>query len=252
MKLAVAAVSALLWLGLCANARAAPASAAPSSGAKGSASVGVDKSGAKSSSSSSSSGYDWPDFVYGGNAVSLMLPFQIGLVGYEPRVRLGLQYDRQLYKRHWVYIGVASLLDRGDHATFKEKPCGREDVEGERICQPGAVAGFDAYAGWTYKFFVEKRPYLVPLFRAGLGGGFWKYPRIGGALQQDIDRTWSLSARVGSGLRVFLLRDLAVGMDLNFAIGFGRHRSDPVAMGIDRKTTFLLGLELLPNVEYRF
>jgi hypothetical protein len=251
MKLAVAATSAVLWLGLSTSAQAAqPSSTGGSTSAKVSTS-GASSSG-KASSSGPSSGYDWPDFVYGGNAISVMLPFQIAFVGYEPRVRLGLQYDRQLYKRHWVHIGVAALLDRGNHRTFKEDPCGREDVIGEKVCQAGSVAGFDGYLGYTYKFYLEDRPYIVPMVRAGAGAGFWKYPRIGGAQRQDLDKAWSLSGRLGGGLRVFLMRDLAVGLDLNLALGFTRQFISPAGEDLRKSSAFLFGMEVLPALEYRF
>lgn len=251
MKLAAAATTALLWLGLSSSAQAAqPTSAGGSTSAKVSTS-GAGGS-AKGSGKGSGSGYDWPDFVYGGNAISAMLPFQIAFVGYEPRVRLGIQYDRQLYKRHWVHVGIAALLDRGNHRTFKEVPCGREDVIGDRVCEGGTVAGFDGYLGYTYKFHLDERPWLVPMVRAGAGAGFWKYPRIGGAQLQDIERSWTMSGRLGGGLRVFLMRDLAVGMDVNFALGFTRNFSRPPNEDLQKATAFLFGMELLPAVEYRF
>jgi hypothetical protein len=251
MKLAAAAVTALLWLGLSTSAQAAPpASAGGSTSAK--ASTSGASGSAKGSSSGSGSGYDWPDFVYGGNSISVMLPFQIAFVGYEPRVRLGIQYDRQLYKRHWVHIGIAGLLDRGNHTTFGETPCGREDIIGDRVCEGGTVAGFDGYLGYTHKFYIEKHPYLVPQARAGVGAGFWKYPRIGGAQLQDIDKSWTMSGRLGGGLRVFLTRDFSVGLDVNFAIGFTRNFSQPAGESRQKATRFLFGMEVLPGIEYRF
>jgi hypothetical protein len=243
MKLASIVVGGLLSLAWSAVAHAAqPASAGGS--------VKVDKSGA--STSGNSGGFAWPDFVYGGNAFSLLLPLQIGLVGYEPRARLALQYDRQLYKRHWFYLGGAGLFDRGNHKTFGENPCGRMGIGGAHICEPGAVAGFDAYLGYVYKAYVKKRPYLVPIIRAGVGGGGWWYPRIGGALHQDRYKTWTLSGRVGGGLRIFLLRELGVGFDANLSVGFARHEDRPNGMEPEKVSDFLLGLELLPNVEWRF
>lgn len=248
MKIAAAAASALLWLGLSASAQAA----SPAAGGSTSAKASTSGASASSKGSGPSSGYDWPDFVYGGNAISVMLPFQIAFVGYEPRVRLGLQYDRQLYKRHWVHLGVAALLDRGNHRTFEETPCGRADVIGDKVCEAGAVAGFDGYLGYTYKFYLDKRPFLVPMVRAGAGAGFWKYPRIGGAQRQDLDKSWSLSGRLGGGMRVFLTRDLSVGMDLNLALGFTRNFSQPAGASLQKTTAFLFGMEVLPAVEYRF
>lgn len=257
MRLIALAASALLWLGYSAAAEAAQPSSGGASQGSGQGSKGASASGSVGTSgakgSSSSSGYEWPDFVYGGNAIQVMLPFQIGIVGYEPRVRIGLQYDRQLYKRHWFHIGAASLLDRGDHKTFGENPCGREMVTGDKICEPGTVAGFDGYVGYTYKFYVEKRPYVVPLLRAGVGGGFWKYPSVSKEFQhQDRDLTWTLSGRLGSGARLFLTRDLAVGFDVNFSVGFARHRDAPLNVDHEWISDFLLGIEILPAAEYRF
>src|SRR5690606_22281629 len=73
--------------------------------AGGSASGQVGTRGA--SGSSSGSGYDWPEMVVGGNALSFVAPLQIGMVGYLPKARFGFQYDRQLRKAHWIYGGVA-------------------------------------------------------------------------------------------------------------------------------------------------
>src|SRR5688500_7603108 len=74
------------------------ASAAP---AGGSASGGFNTSKG-ATGSSKGSGYDWPELVVGGNAVSFLAPLQFGIVGYLPKARLGFQYDRQIRKGHWV------------------------------------------------------------------------------------------------------------------------------------------------------
>src|SRR5687768_4637413 len=69
---------------LCFVALPASAHAGPS------ASGSISTKGARGSSSGG--GYDWPDLVYGGNAISFLAPFQIGAVGYLPKGRFAFQY----------------------------------------------------------------------------------------------------------------------------------------------------------------
>ena len=118
----------------------------------------------------------------------------------------------------------------------------------------GTVAGFDAWLGYTYKWYLKDHPYFVPYARAGLGGGFWKYPKVNGRREQTRTSTWNLGLRGGGGARLFLLRDLAIGLDLNLHLGFAVHEERPLgASKPDRSGSFLLGLEILPLVvEYRF
>lgn len=217
------------------------------------------KSGAKSGANASGSGkgkgkkgdYQLPDFVYGGNAISFQSPLQIGFVAYMPRVRLGLQYDRQLHKPHWVHLGVAALLDRGNHETFRTG-CGFP-TSTTGVCDSGTVAGMDAYLGYTHKWYLKERPFLVPYGKLSVGGGFWKYPNLGGVREQYRVSTWSLSVRAGLGLRIFLLRELALGVDLNLHVGFAAHRDLPQNAAAEKSGQFLMGLEILPLlIEYRF
>ena len=90
-----------------------PVRAAPS-GASGSASVST-STGARSSGKGS--GYDWPELAVGGNAISVLMPLQIGIVGYLPKARFGFQYDRQLRRSHWIQFGAAMLFDRATGRT---------------------------------------------------------------------------------------------------------------------------------------
>ncbi len=197
------------------------------------------------------SGFKLPPRVAQGNAISLLMPVQVGFTNYMPRVRIGFQYDRQIYKSHWAYIGIAGLFDRGDFKTFKLSNCGL----GEQVttCNKGAVAGFDIYAGYAHKWFLRDHPYLVPIARGGIGGGWWKLPALRGSRQQARESSWTLNLRGGGGVRLFLLTDLALGVDLNFVIGFMRSRDVPLAMPVTKATNFVLGMEILPLiVEYRF
>jgi hypothetical protein len=253
-----------VWLGTSAPVLAAPeedSEAGASGGGSFSTSGG---SGAAESSGSGKSdtggsgrggGFQLPEFVYGGNSVSVLMPFQIGLTAFQPRARLALQYDRQLLKRHWIHIGVAALLDRGNFSTFKMDECG---ILAAGRCQRNTVAGMDIYAGYTHKFHIEKKPWLVPYLRAGASGGFWKLPRVSGdraTREQDRVSSWYLDLRLGAGLRIFLLRDLAVGLDLNINPGFVRHKIDEEGSEADEfehATEFLLGLEIPLVLEYRF
>lgn len=194
--------------------------------------------------------YELPDHIIGGNAITALLPVQVGFAGYLPRVRLGFQYERQLYKAHWFYVAVAALLDRGDWQTFRLPECGLGNSKGS--CNPGTVAGFDLTAGYAHKWFLEDNPYLVPIARVGLNGGSWWLPYITESRQQSRERTWSMSVRGGGGLRLFLLRDLAIGLDLNLILGFTVSRDTPLAKPPETNTQGLVGMEILPLiVEYR-
>ncbi len=202
---------------------------------------------------SSGSGGKLPFRVIGGNAVSALLPVQVGFVSYLPRVRIGFQYDRQLYKHHWVHGGVAVLLDRGNWETFRLPSCGFGDNPSPPNCEAATVAGFDLWFGYTYKFYVRNHPYLVPHVRGSVGGGFWKYPKIGSSRIQQRDWSWTMNLRPGGGLRLFLLDNLGIGIDLNLILGFVRSKDQELNQVAVKSGKFLLGMEILPLiVEYRF
>jgi hypothetical protein len=233
---------------------AGQALAAPPASGSGSASASTSsKPNASGSSSGSSSGYKTPDFVYGGNAVSLLAPIQIGLTphGYIPRGRIGLQYDRQLHRAHWLHIGAAAVFDRGRWSDFRMDTCG---ITAVGACQKGGTAGMDLWLGYTYKLFIEKKPWIVPIFRAGLAGGFWYYPRIGHTREQSRELSWMLGLQAGVGIRFFLLRELAIGLDVEFRPGLVVHRERPSgAAEPDNDPAFILPLQVLPLiVEWRF
>lgn len=231
---------------------ASSALAAPPSGGSANASASASTS-KPNSGGGSSSGFELPDFVYGGNAVSLLAPVQVGLTrnGYIPRGRIGIQYDRQLHRAHWVHVGVAALFDRGSWRDFRMDRCGLTAVG---TCQAGTTAGMDVWLGYTYKFYVEKHPWIVPIVRGGLAGGFWSYPRVGGTREQSRELSWMLGLQAAAGVRFFLLRELAIGMDIEFRPGFVIHRDRPAgAAEPDNQARFILPLQILPLlVEYRF
>jgi hypothetical protein len=245
----------LLWtagLPLADVARAAP----PSSTAKPSNSTGAAGRGGPGGkyTTDTKSGYHPPDFVYGGNALSFLGPVQIGLTpnGYIPRGRLGLQYDRQLHRAHWVHFGVGALFDRGNWQDFRMDSCGLEAQVG--TCEPGTTAGMDLALGYTHKLFIEKKPWIVPTFRLGLVGGFWYYPSIRDGREQIRELTWMLGLQAAAGLRFFLLRELAIGIDIELRPGLGVHRNRlPAATEPDKDPAFMLPLQILPLiVEWRF
>ncbi|MBX7082120.1 MAG: hypothetical protein K1X88_23130 [Nannocystaceae bacterium] len=247
--LLVAAAAAALGL-------AAPAAAAP---AGGSASVQVG-GGKPASASSSSSGkkskYDWPEVVLAGNAVSFLAPLQFGLVGYLPKARFAFQYDRQIRKGHWFHLGVGALFDRGDWKNFRQKSCGI-DATGNGICNEGGVVGVDVYAGYTYRFYLAKKPWFVPYVRGTIGYSFFDLPTVGGGegnFKQARIHTSAVSIRPGGGFRIFPWEQLGFGMDLALPIGFLVHRERPDPdQALRRRGGFLLGLEVLPIVvEFRF
>lgn len=196
-------------------------------------------------------GFVLPDFVYGGNAVSLLAPVQVGIVGYVPRGRIGLQYDRQLHRPHWVHVGIAGLFDRGGYKDFRMDQCGLGSQTG--TCEAGTVAGMDIWLGYTYKLYIEKMPFLVPIFRAGLAGGFWKYPDLYGTREQSRELSWTLGFQAGAGLRLFLLRELAIGLDVELRPSLMIHRERPPTGAIDKDPAFSLPIQILPLiVEWRF
>lgn len=208
--------------------------------------------GSSQQKSKGGGGFELPELVYSGNAISVLMPMQFAFVGYEPRVRLGLQYDRQIQKRHWVYVQGAALLDRANHTVFDTDGCGfGTPVVGR--CGAGTVAGFDISAGYTYKFYVEEHPWIVPLVRGGLGFGWWRYPDIGGDRQQARTRSLSFGLRPGGGVRFFLLEDLGIGLDVNLNVSVMSSKEEPI-IGADRRVNqFLFGIEVLPLIlEYRF
>ena len=237
-----------LGLGLVLGPRAAEAAPGVSVGGQ----VGTQGAQGSASSSGRKAGYKWPERVVAGNAISLLLPVQVGFVGYLPRVRIGFQYERQLLKAHWVYIGVAGLFDRAGWENFRLDECGLDSATG--VCNRGTVAGFDVYAGYAHKWFLRDRPWLVPIARGALGGGWWKYPDVGGGSRQQVrESTWTLNLRGGGGLRVFPIANLGLGVDVNVVLGLTRSTDAPLAAPRTKSGKFLLGMELLPLVvEYRF
>ncbi len=195
--------------------------------------------------------FELPTHLIGGNSVTLLMPVQVGFAGYLPRVRIGVQYERQLYKAHWAYVQAAALLDRAGWQNFRLPDCGLGQSVG--ACNPGTVAGFDLTAGYAHKWYLEDYPYLVPIARVGLNGGAWWYPYLTESRQQSRINTWSLSVRGGGGVRLFLLRDLAIGLDVNLAIGALISRDKPLSKEASTTGNFLFGMEILPLlVEYRF
>jgi len=243
------ALAPLLFLMLTLVAWPQQAAAAPS--ASGSFNTNNGASG-----SSSGGSYDWPELVIGGNALSAHLPFQIGAVGYMPKGRLSIQYDRQLsaaLAHHWVHLGASLLFDRGDWENFRLDGC---DSNLDGSCQPGGVVGYDIYAGYTHRFYVANKPWLVPHLKGSLGFGWWALPKVSGGRHQSRIKSWTLNLRPGGGLRIFLLDQLGVGMDVNIPFGFLVHTdiiSDGAAEGSeDKNGGFLLGFETLLAVEYRF
>lgn len=225
------------------------AHAGPSGGSR-SASVSTDK-GAKSKGS----GYDWPEVVVGGNAISVQLPLQFGLVNYLPKARFAFQYDRQLRKGHWVHIGAALLFDRGSWENFRMDSCGFPPNQ-TGTCDKGGVVGFDIYAGYSYKFYLRDRPWLVPIARGSLGYSYFALPKVGGGdsnREQIRTHTTAITLKPGGGIRIFLLNTLAIGSDINLPLGALVFRERESGGPRERKPGFLLGIEVLPIVvEYRF
>lgn len=235
-------------LGVPAIAEAAPA------GGSASGSIGTGGASGSSSRKGKGGGYKWPEVVVAGNAISFLAPLQFGLVSYLPKARFAFQYDRQIRKGHWFHIGLGALFDRGNYRTFKMRDCGLGNAEG--VCDKGGVAGVDVYVGYTYKFFLEKRPWLVPFVRGSIGYTFFDLPKVGGgALNREQSRVHSqgMTIRPGGGLRIFPLDQLGVGIDVGLPLGFLVHqiRDEDGEQGKD--SAFVLGIEVLPLVvEYRF
>lgn len=223
-----------------AHAEAAPAG--------GSASVSTSKG---ASSSGRGTKYDWPELVVGGNAIQFMAPLQFGAVGYLPKGRFAFQYDRQIRKGHWLQVGIAATFDHAGYKNFRMDSCGLQTHPG--LCKKGGVGGVDVWVGYTYRWFLQKRPWLVPYLRANVGYMYFALPKVGGERQQDRIHSQGLSLRPGGGLRVFLLDQLGIGFDIGIPIGFLVHAVRPDGGGKQKDGAFLLGFEVHPLVvEYRF
>ncbi len=251
---ALSCVSAAVWaacVGLGLGIMLAPDLAEAAPGVQAGGKFGTSGTKGSASSSGKKSKLKLPERVAQGNAISLLMPVQVGFAGYMPRVRIALQYDRQIQKSHWIYVGAAALLDRADYTNFRLPNCGLVDVVG--TCGKGTVAGFDIFAGYAHKWYLEDHPYLVPIVRGGIGGGWWALPDVTGSRQQSRESTFAMSVRPGGGLRFFPLLDLAIGIDVNFALGFTVSKDTPVAKPTTKNAGFLFGMEILPLViEYRF
>ena len=197
--------------------------------------------------------YQPPERVVGGNAVSLLMPFQIGIVGYLPKARFGFAYDRQIVKSHWVYGSLGLLADYGNFQNFRMDRCGFEDSSGARptgLCGNGSVLGFDIGIGYVYRWYLAKRPAIVPFVRGGLGFSWWKYPDLVGDLQQDRDSTFAMTFRPAGGVRFFVTGDFGLGFEVELPFGFSVH--DRTLEGEDGRSAFLLGVAALLGFEYRF
>jgi hypothetical protein len=240
----VLALLALVFLPL--EAHAGP------SGGSGSASFSTSKGG---KSSGSGSGYDWPEVVVGGNAISFQAPLQFGIINYLPKARFAFQYDRQLRKGHWVHVGLAILADRGGWKNFRMDSCGFGPTQ-TGTCGKGGVVGFDIYAGYSYKWYLRDRPWLVPIARASIGYSFFALPNVGGGdsnREQIRTHTTAITLKPGGGFRIFLLDTLSVGSDINIPLGALVFRERESGGPRERRPGFLLGIEVLPVVvEYRF
>ena len=240
---------ALAAVGVSSRAEAAP----EKKGASGSFST---KDGG--SARSSGGGIDWPELVVGGNAVTFQAPFQIGAAGYLPKARFAFSYERQIRREHWVHVGAAFIADRGDFENFRMKSCGLEQADGSvrpGACVPGSVLGVDLFAGYTYKFFLQDRPWLVPFVRGTIGWSWFKLPSIGpdSSRLQSRTKSWTLNLRPGGGIRFFPWSFLGFGSDINIPIGFLVHTDIPDGGAEDKQGGFLLGFEILPLcAEYRF
>lgn len=236
---------------------AATAQVARAAPAGGSAQVQVGSQGTSASSSGNgkSGKYKWPEVVVSGNAISFLAPLQFGIAGYLPKARFAFQYDRQIRKGHWFHVGIAALFDRGDYHNFRMKSCG---LTGTGVCGKGGVVGVDVYAGYTYRFFLQKRPWLVPYVRGTVGYSFFDLPKVGGGdgnRRQERIHTNSFSIRPGGGLRIFPIDQLGLGMDVALPIGFLVHKqlNDAADASVKKKGAFLFGIEVLPIVvEFRF
>ena len=121
-------------------------------------------------------------------------------------------------------------------------------------CQAGTTAGMDMAVGYTHKLFIEKKPWIVPTFRLGVVGGFWYYPRLSGTREQTRELTGMLGVQAAAGVRFFLLRELAIGIDVELRPGLGIHRERlPAATKPDKDPAFMLPLQITPLIlEWRF
>jgi hypothetical protein len=232
-------VLALLALVVLPSVAQADAETGPSR-SSGSASFSTDEGGR-----SSGSGYDWPEVVVGGNALSFQAPLQFGIVNYLPKARFAFQYDRQLRKGHWVHVGLAILADRGDWRNFRMDSCG---FTAAGQCEAGGVVGFDLYAGYSYKWYLRERPWLVPIARGSVSYSYFALPNVrgGDATREQIrTHTTAITIKPGGGFRIFLLNVLSVGSDINLPLGLLVFREVPDGGSRERSAGFLFGIEVL-------
>lgn len=208
----------------------------------------------------SKEGVRWtpPERVVGGNAFSVLLPFQIGAVSYLPKAKIGFAYDRQIEKAHWLYLNAGFLADRGNYENFRMKRCGFEEMDGDipaGLCNNGSVMGFDVGLGYVHKFYVADNPWVVPFIRAGLGFGWWKLPSLKGGVSnrnQIRSSSWTLNVQPGGGFRIFLTGDIGIGFEVQLPLGVAVHRVIPGGGSKRLDATFLLGVATLVGLEYRF
>jgi hypothetical protein len=203
--------------------------------------------GASGSSSGSGSGFEWPPFIYGGDALSLRAPMQFGLGSFVPRARLAFHWDHQLSRPHWLSIGVAGVFDRADWQAIGLSECGLA-ATGGNTCTRGTIAGFDLSAEYVYRLYIKRAPFVVPSFRGGLVGGWWKYSDLFGARAQSRISTLQLGMRVGAGARLFLLQWLGVGLDVDVQIGAHIHRDQVQSQAATRPAQFGASIAVLPVV----
>ncbi len=208
----------------------------------------------------SSKGIRWiaPERVIGGNALSVLLPFQIGVVSYLPKAKVALQYDRQFNKAHWGYVAAGFLADRGNYENFRMKRCGFETAMGntpQGLCNNGGVAGFDLALGYVHKFYVAKHPWIVPFTRVGAGFAWWKLPSVKGgesARNQIRTSTAAINLQPAGGIRIFITGDVALGMEIQVPLGVAIHRVVTQGGSKRNEASFLLGIATLLGLEYRF
>jgi hypothetical protein len=208
----------------------------------------------------STEGVNWtpPERVVGGNAVSLLLPFQIGVAGYMPKAKVALQYDRQFNKAHWGYVSAGFLADRGNYENFRMDECGFEDDNGDipsGLCGNGSVLGFEFAAGYSHKFYLKETPWFVPFMRLGLGYAWWKLPDLSGGVSQRNQvrtSTWTLNLQPAGGFRVFFTGDFGLGFEVQLPLGFAVNKVIPDGGTKSNEGAFLFGVSTLLGLEYRF
>ncbi len=189
-------------------------------------------------STESSKDFSWPAIVRGGDAFTLRMPMQWGLIAYRPRVRIELGWVHAFTRNHHLWLRASALLDRGRRHVLAPDLFAKSDAcLGD--CRGGTVAGASVGLGYRWMPVFDKKPWIAPVLHAGLAAGPWFHPTE--RVESTRNYTVHVGLETGAGLRLFLLENLAIGLDLDLQL-------DLLAHDDRRRPDLGLGLGVFPVV----